>query len=108
MQGCKDWALNLEICIFSSFTKKDGVVLYFSGENPLKIKGLIWLDEIIDKLARKHQVSQIEVLEVLSNRPYFRFIEKGHRPGEDVYAAMGQTKGGRYLILFFIYKKNGH
>jgi uncharacterized DUF497 family protein len=84
------------------------VVLYFIGENPLKIRGLIWLDEIIDKLDRKHHVSQIEVLEVLSNRPYFRFIEKGHRPGEDVYAAMGQTKGGRYLILFFIYKKDGH
>lgn len=74
----------------------------------MKIRGLIWLDEIIDKLARKHCVSQIEVHEVLANRPYFRFIEKGHRPGEDVYAVMGRTKGGRYLILFFIYKKNGN
>jgi hypothetical protein len=74
----------------------------------LKIKGLIWLDEIVDKLARKHRVSQIEVLEVLANRPYFRFVEKGHRPREHVYAAMGQTKGGRYLVLFFIYKKDGY
>ncbi len=73
----------------------------------MKIKGLIWIDEIIDKLDRKHHVSQKEVLEILTNRPHFRFIEKGHRPGENVYAALGQTKNGRYLIVFFIYKKRG-
>ena len=74
----------------------------------MKIKGLIWFDETIDKLAWKHHVSQIEVLEVLANRPYFRFVEKGHRIGEDIYAALGQTKGGRFLIVFFVYKKDGH
>jgi uncharacterized DUF497 family protein len=73
----------------------------------LKIKGLIWFDEIIEKLARKHNVSQNEVREVFENRPLFRFVEKGHRPGEDVYASMGQTESGRYLIVFFIHKKNG-
>jgi uncharacterized DUF497 family protein len=73
----------------------------------LKLKGLIWFDEIIEKLARKHNVSQNEVREVLENRPHFRFVEKGHRPGENVYACMGQTKSGRYLIVFFIYKKGG-
>lgn len=74
----------------------------------MKIKGLIWFDETIDKLAWKHHVSQIEVLEVLANRPYFCFVEKGHRIGEDIYAALGQTKGGRFLIVFFGYKKDGH
>ncbi len=74
----------------------------------MKIKGLIWFDEIIDKLLHKHHVSQVEVVEVLRNRPYFRFVEKGHRLGENVYSAMGQTKSGRYLILFFVYKKDGH
>jgi uncharacterized DUF497 family protein len=73
----------------------------------LKIKGIIWIDEIIDKLATKHNVSQNEVLEVLINQPYFRFVEKGHRLGENVYAALAQTKSGRYLIVFFIYKKDG-
>jgi len=77
------------------------------GDNPLKIKALIWLDEIIDKLARKHNVSQNEVWEVLKNRPYFRFVEKGHRTGENVYSAFGQTESGRYLIVFFIHKKDG-
>ena len=74
----------------------------------MKIKGLIWIDEIIDKLAKKHNVSQDEVWEILSNRPYFRFVEKGHRSGENVYAALGQTESGRYLIVFFVFKKDGN
>jgi uncharacterized DUF497 family protein len=73
----------------------------------LKLKGLIWFDEIIEKLARRHNVSQNEVREVLENHPHFRFVEKGHRPGENVYASMGRTNSGRYLIVFFIYKKGG-
>ncbi len=70
----------------------------------MKIKGLIWLDDIVEKLARKHNVHQSEVRDVLSNKPHFRFVEKGHRLNENVYAAMGQTENGRYLIIFFIYK----
>ena len=31
-------------------------------------------------------------------------VQKGHVPGEDLYAACGQTNSGRYLIIFFIYK----
>jgi len=70
----------------------------------LKINGLLWLDEIIDKLKRKHNVHQNEVKEVLNNKPIFRFVEKGHYSGENVYAAMGHTDSGRHLIVFFIYK----
>ena len=72
----------------------------------MKIKGIIWLDEVIEKLGRKHNVQQNEVREVLASRPHFRFIEKGHRIDENIYAAMGQTDGGRYLIVFFAYKKD--
>ena len=70
----------------------------------MKINGIIWFDDIIEKLIRKHNVQQHEVREVLVNRPRFRFVEKGHRAGENVYAAMGQTDSGRYLIVFFVYK----
>ena len=42
----------------------------------------------------------------MANNPHFRFIEKGHRSGENVYAAMGQTTGGRYLVVFFVYKSD--
>ena len=38
-------------------------------------------------------------------RDLARFVEKGHRQGENVYAAMGQTNAGRYLIVFFVRKK---
>lgn len=72
----------------------------------MKIKRIIWLDEIIEKLIQKHNVSQIEVREVLNNKPHFRFVEKGHYPEENVYAAMGQTNNRRYLIVFFVYKKD--
>jgi uncharacterized DUF497 family protein len=74
----------------------------------LKIKGIIWFDNIIEKLIRKHNVHQNEVREVLTNRPHFRFVEKGHRAEENVYAAMGQTDSGRYLIVFFVYKNDKH
>ncbi|HVF85206.1 MAG TPA: hypothetical protein VM821_04435 [Abditibacteriaceae bacterium] len=37
----------------------------------------------------------------------FRFVERGHRAGENVYAALGQANGGRYLIGFFVWKQNG-
>ncbi|MFQ5685956.1 MAG: BrnT family toxin [Candidatus Scalindua sp.] len=72
----------------------------------MKIEGIIWIDEIIYKLLRKHNVRQNEVKEILNQRPQFRFVEKGHRKGENVYAAMGQTHAGRYLMVFFVYKKN--
>ncbi len=70
------------------------------------VDDFIWLPEIIDKLIVKHQVTQDEVEEVFFNRPRFRFVEKGYRKGENVYAAGGQTDAGRYLIVFFIYKSN--
>lgn len=72
----------------------------------MKINGIIWIDEIIEKLAQKHHVLQHEVREVLRNKPHFRHVEKGHRKGEDVYAALGRTQAGRYLIVFFVHKKD--
>ena len=64
----------------------------------------VWLPDIIDKLASKHQVTEDEAEEIFFTRPRFRFAESGHRPGEDVYSAWGQTDAGRYLIVFFIHK----
>ncbi len=73
----------------------------------MKIRGIIWFEEIIEKLARRHQVKQDEVREILTQRPFVRFVEKGHRPGENVYAALGRTSSGRYLIVFFVRKRDG-
>ena len=71
----------------------------------MNIDGVIWLRDIVDKLAWKHQVDQDEVEEVLNNYPKIRFVKKGERKGEDVYLSLGQTYAGRYLAVFFIYKK---
>jgi uncharacterized protein len=71
----------------------------------LKISGIIWLEEIVEKIERKHRVRQDEVREILSSSSHFRFVEKGHRRGENVYSALGQTNAGRYLIVFFVRKK---
>lgn len=71
----------------------------------MKIEGIIWLGNIVDKLAVKHAVETYEVEEVFSGNPKFRFVEKGEREDEDVYMALGQTDGGRYLIVLFIHKK---
>jgi len=45
---------------------------------------------------RKNIGLEREVIEVLENKPKFRFVEKGHRKGENVYAALGQTYEGRF------------
>lgn len=68
------------------------------------IDDFIWLPEVIEKLAVKHHVTQDEAEEVFFNRPRYRFLESGYTPGEDVFAATGQTDAGRYLIVFFIHK----
>ena len=72
----------------------------------LRIDEIIWLQQFVEKLSTKHGVEKTEVEEVLTNRPYFRFVAKGDQPGEDVYSAMGQTDTGCYLIIFFIQKSN--
>ena len=70
----------------------------------MHIDRIIWLDDIVDKLERKHGVEKSEVSELLQSKPKFRFVEKGHCEGENVYAALGRTEAGRYLVVFFIYK----
>ena len=70
----------------------------------MRIVDIIWLPDVIDKLDWKHNVQPEEVDQVLFSRPRLRKVQKGHIPGEDLYAASGQTVGGRYLIIFFIYK----
>ena len=70
----------------------------------MRIDDIIWLPQTIDKLAWKHHVTPEEVEEVLFGNPLYRRVQRGHIPGEDLYAALGRTDAGRYLIVFFIYK----
>ncbi len=68
---------------------------------------LIWLDEVVDKLEVKHQVTQAEVEQIFSSKPKVKKMRKGHFRGEDVYRALGRTMAGRYLTVFFIRKRSG-
>ena len=84
-----------------------------SGASPghtarqMRIAGIIWLREVVDKLAWKHHVTTDEVEEALAATPRFRFIETGDLEGEDLYAAMSRTAAGRYLMIYFVYKTTG-
>jgi uncharacterized protein len=68
----------------------------------IEITNLIWLDESIEKIETKHDVTPAEVLE---SSPKIKRMSKGHFRGEHVYRALGQTEEGRYLAVFFIYKR---
>lgn len=41
------------------------------------IPDIIWLDEVVEKIKRKHQVSQDEVEGVFCSRPRYRKAQKG-------------------------------
>ena len=72
----------------------------------MDIAGYIWREDVIDKLAWKHQLQVEEIMELFQNKPRVERLERGHRPGEDLYIALGQTDAGRYLAVFFIHKKD--
>ncbi len=73
----------------------------------MKITGIIWLRDVVDKLSWKHNVTTDEVEETFDRSPRYRFIESGDVEGEDLYTALGQTEAGRYLTVYFVHKKTG-
>ncbi len=70
----------------------------------MQIDYIVCPDDIEEKLAKKHHVTLREARQMLLNEPRIRFAEKGFTKGEDVYAAFGQTFGGRYLSVFFVFQ----
>lgn len=73
----------------------------------MKITGIIWLVDVLEKIESKHHVSDKEVEEVISKKPKIKKMQSGHFHGEHVYRAPGQTYSGRYLTVFFIHKLTG-
>jgi uncharacterized DUF497 family protein len=70
----------------------------------MRIKDLLLKGYVIDKLAWKHNILELELRQVFNNEPKIRMIEKGKIKGEDLYVALGRTDAGRYLVVFFIMK----
>lgn len=62
------------------------------------------MDTIIEKLAWKHGILPYQVEEVLSGNSRIFKRESGKIEGEDLYNALGRTKAGRYISVFFIKK----
>lgn len=71
----------------------------------MEISDVIWLEDIVDKIDNKHGVTPDEVEEVFVSEPEFRRGGKGHRKGEDLYYALGQTQAGRHLFVVFVRKR---
>jgi uncharacterized DUF497 family protein len=71
----------------------------------MKIEGIIRLNQIVDKLAFKHQVETFEVEEALDGKSKFRFVEKATGKMKMFIWLSGQTEAGRYLTILFIYKQ---
>ncbi len=70
----------------------------------MQIESIVCPEHIEGKLEAKHGVTYREARQALLGRSRIRFAERGHTEGEDVYAGFGQSLGGRYLAVFFIYK----
>jgi uncharacterized DUF497 family protein len=67
--------------------------------------GVIVLDQLLACLLYSLRIEEVE--QVFSRAPHYRFIETGDVAGEDLYAALGQTEAGRYLIVYFLHKATG-
>ncbi len=72
----------------------------------MHIARIVCPEAIEEKLATKHGVAVREARQVLLATPRIRFVEKGYTAGDNVYVAFGQTFGGRYLAVFFVYKSD--
>ena len=70
----------------------------------MQIENIVCSERTEAKLESKHHVTIREARQIFFSEPRIRFAEKGHTAGEDIYGAFGQTLGGRYLSVFFIYK----
>jgi len=70
----------------------------------MKVTEILWLQQIVDKIEVKHHLTKEEVEEVFANKPQYRFVEQGNVEGEPLYAALGRTDAGRYVIALFIFK----
>jgi len=72
----------------------------------MEILDIILTDDVLDKIIWKHNISELELRQVINNQPSIRFMEKGKVKGENLYVGLGTTDAGRYVSVFFIMKKN--
>ena len=71
----------------------------------IRIDEIVWKAEILEKIERKHGVSEAEVEEILLGTKKVYRVERGNVKGEDLYQALGKTASGRHLSIFFVFSK---
>ena len=71
----------------------------------IRIDEIVWKTAILEKIEKKHRISEIEVEEILLGAKKVYRIERGKVKGEGLYLALGKTASGRHLSVFFIFKK---
>ncbi|NIS38191.1 BrnT family toxin [Candidatus Saccharibacteria bacterium] len=71
----------------------------------MRLHEVLWKEKFVNKIESKHEILIEEVEEVLFSKAYFLRAQKGIVKGEDLYVAYGQTGTGRYLTVFFIFKR---
>jgi uncharacterized DUF497 family protein len=69
------------------------------------IEEIIWVERFEWKIWCKHHVTRDEVEDIFNSNPQFFFVEKGDCQDENLYLAAGQTRAGRFLVVWFVYKR---
>lgn len=49
----------------------------------MRIEGVLWLRDVVDKIISKHNVEPDEVEEIFENKPKIRFVEQGGTQGTE-------------------------
>ena len=63
------------------------------------VEGFVWLDWVVEKIDRKHNVSPEEVEEAFFNPPY-----KVYRTELGKHRLLGRSHSGRYLFIVFAWQ----
>ena len=66
----------------------------------MRITNVIWLEQFVEKIERKHNVSRDEVESLFGSQPQVRLVARGDVKGEELYRAVGQQKGTLFGCLF--------
>ncbi len=64
------------------------------------------MDNVVEKIHKKHGVTTTEVEELFQNGPKTRRGPKGNFINESLYYALGRTNSNRLLFAVFIHKRN--
>jgi hypothetical protein len=67
----------------------------------LQTNNIIWLEDVVHKLAWKHKVEQLEVEEVLRGKPKYRYVERGSGMAKSKTKKLPRFTSTRERVDFF-------